>query len=99
MGRCSSVRMIASMYEFCGRIESSHLLPRLGVADDALDQGKAPPQPVFQRIDRVMHGADRKRRIDPAMKIDDLAVAGLAHAHVVHFAETGNLGGERRERL
>ena len=69
------------------------------MADDALDHRKAPPQPALQRIHHVVHGADRKRRIDLAVKIDDLAVAGLAHAHVVDFADRGDFGGERRERL
>ena len=33
------------------------------------------------------------------MEVDNLAVGGLAHAHVVHLAEPGDLRGERGERI
>ena len=69
------------------------------MADDAGDAGKAAAQPALDGIDESMHRADRQRRIDAAMEIHDLAVGGLAHAHVVHLAEAGQDGGQRRERL
>src|SRR5208337_656236 len=75
------------------------LSPRLGMADDARDTGKAAAQPALHRIHEVVDGADRQRRIDATMEIDDLAVGGLAHAHVVHLAETGDPGGERGKRF
>ena len=53
------------------------LAPRLGVADDTLDDRKALAQPVFERVDQVMHCADRQRRIDAAMEINDLAIDGF----------------------
>ena len=61
--------------------------------------GKAPAQPALERVDQVVHRADRERRIDAAVKIDDLAVGGLAHAHVVDLAEVGDFRGERQERV
>ena len=63
------------------------LSPRLGVADDALDGRESAGAAALERVHQIVHRADRKRRIDAAVKIDDLAVGGLAHAHVVHFAE------------
>ncbi len=33
------------------------------------------------------------------MEIDDLAVAGLPDAHIVHLAHAGDFGGERCQRL
>ena len=39
-----------------------------------------------------------ERRIDPAMEIDDLALVGLAHPHVVDVADHAALGGDFGER-
>jgi len=44
----------------------------------------------YDRIDHIMHGADRERRIGSAMEIDDLTVRGLAHAHVRAPRRGGN---------
>ena len=33
------------------------------------------------------------------MKIDDLAVDRFAHPNVVHVAQSGNAGGQRRQRF
>ena len=71
--------------------------PRFGVADDAPDGRKTVAQTAFNGVDEFMRGAHRDRRIEPAMEIDDLAVGGLAHAHVVHLAAVGESRGERRE--
>src|SRR6267142_910662 len=59
---------------------------RLGVADHALDVRKEPAQAVLEIVDHLVRLADADRRIDVAVEIDDLAVAGLAHAHVVNVA-------------
>ena len=52
-----------------------------------------PAQAAFDRIDQIVHRAHRQRRVDAAVKIDDLAVGGFAHAHVVDFVEAGMRGG------
>ena len=44
-----------------------------------------------------MHRTDRKRRIDDAVKIDDLSGGGFPHSHVVDLAERRELCGEQRE--
>src|SRR6185312_12623729 len=64
---------------------------RLGVTDDALDLRRAQLQRALQRVDRLMHGADRELRLDAAVEIHDFAVLGLAHAHVVHVADDAAL--------
>ncbi len=61
--------------------------PRFRVTDDAGDAGKAPAQVLLDTVNQVMHVADRKDRINPAVKIDDLAVGGFAHAHIMDFVK------------
>jgi hypothetical protein len=46
------------------------------VADRALDGREAQPKCALHLIHLVVHVGDLERRIDEAMKIDDLAVAG-----------------------
>ena len=64
------------------------------MADDAGDAGKAPSQPPLGGVNQVMHRADRQGRVDAAMKIDNFAIAGFAHADVVHFSEPGDVRGK-----
>src|SRR5262249_47194153 len=72
---------------------------RLGVADRTLDRGKAPPQRALDLVDLVMYLGDREGGVDQAMEIDDLAVVGLAHPHVVHLADEVDLGRDPAQRL
>jgi hypothetical protein len=76
--------------ESCGRKVSSS---RLGVAYDALNGGEAQAQAVFDTVYQVVHRAHGERRIDAAVKIDDLAVRSLSHAHVMNFAEARDARG------
>src|SRR3569833_4195323 len=71
---------------------------RLGMAVDALDLRRTSLQRALQRIDAVMDVVDGKLRIDAAVEVDDLAVLGLAHAHVVHVADAAAIGGEFAQR-
>src|SRR6202008_3588367 len=57
---------------------------RLRVADHPLDRRPQPPQPALDLVDLLVHLFDRECGIDPAVEVDDLAVHGLAHAHVMH---------------
>src|SRR5690349_951777 len=74
------------------------LAHRLGVADDALDLWRAQLQRALERIDGVVHLMDAELRIDAAMKIDDLAVRGLADAYIVHIADDTAFGRQFAER-
>src|SRR5205823_11160266 len=56
---------------------------RLRVADHALDRGKAQAQCALHFVDLVVDVRDFEQRIDEAVEIDDLAVLGRTHAHVV----------------
>ena len=49
-------------------------------------------------VDQIVHGTDRERRLDVAMEIDDLALGGFAHPHIVDFAKTVRACGERGKR-
>jgi len=73
-------------------------LPRLRVADHALDRGEAPAQAALDAVDPLMHRVDAHAGIDVAVEVDDLAVARLAHAHVVNVAQRAVLGRERDKR-
>ena len=73
--------------------------PRLGVADDPRNGRKAPAQSALDAVDQIVRRAHRQGRIDPAMKVHDLAVGGFTHPHVVHFAEFGGRGRECRRIL
>jgi hypothetical protein len=39
----------------------------------------------------LVHFGYRDGRIDQTMEVDDLAVVGLTHAHVMHVADARNL--------
>jgi hypothetical protein len=69
------------------------------VADRALDRREAQPERPLHLVHLVVHVRDLERRIDQAMKIDDLAVAGRAHAHVVDRADEINLCRDLGQRL
>lgn len=69
------------------------------MADHALNCRKLPAQPALEGIDEIVHRADRKRRIDVAVKIHDFTGSGFPHSHVVNLAERWELRRERREEL
>ena len=69
------------------------------MADHALNGWKMPAQPALEGIHRVMHRADRQRRIDVAVKIDDFTGGGFSHAHVVNLAERRERRRQRGELL
>jgi hypothetical protein len=57
------------------------------VPDHPLDRGEALAERPLHLVDLLVHVGHPERGIDQAMEIDDLAVIGLAHAHVVHLSE------------
>ena len=69
--------------------------PRFRMTDDALNLRKLAAKPAFKGIDRVVHGADRQRRIDMTMKIDDFARGSFPNPHVMNLAEDGEIGRQR----
>src|ERR1051325_5232618 len=71
---------------------------RLGVADHALDRGESPPQAALDLVDPLVRPVDPHGRIDVAVEVADLALARLAHAHVVDVAQRLAIGGKGRER-
>src|ERR1700691_1447019 len=66
-----------------------------GVADNAGDGGKPPPQTAFSGIDQSVHCTDRQGGIDLAMEINDLPICRFANADIMHLAQTGDFGGKR----
>src|SRR5262249_43197181 len=72
--------------------------PRLGVADHALDLGKARPQAALDVVDQLVHLADPDRRVEVAVEVDDLAVLGFAHAYVMDVTQAAAPGGELGQR-
>src|SRR5665647_2238691 len=80
---------------YAQKCNSAH---RFGVSDDAFDRRRSDPQGPLQRIDLLMHGLNAEVGIDAAMEIDDLALCGLAHAHVVDVANNTSFRGEFRQR-
>ena len=62
-------------------------------------EGKRRAQPALQRVDRVMPAPTESAGSTWQWKLTISPSRGLAHAHVVHLADRGELGGERGERL
>src|ERR1700722_14539522 len=60
---------------------------------------KAPAQPTFDAVDKIVDRAHRQSRIDVAVKVHNLAIGCFAHAHIMHFAKRGASGRQRCERL
>ena len=50
---------------------------------------KAPAQPTFDAVDKIVDRAHRQSRIDVAVKVHNLAIGCFAHAHIMHFAKRG----------
>src|SRR6185437_7176204 len=73
-------------------------LPWLGVADHPLDLRELPAQAALEVVDLLMDLVDPHGGIDVAMEVDDLAIARLAHAHVVDIAQCAVFARKRRER-
>src|SRR3569832_222505 len=62
------------------------------MADDALDLRRAGLERALQRVDIVVDVVNRELGVAPAVEVDDLAVLGLAHAHVMHVANDAASG-------
>ena len=58
--------------------------------------GKACRDRALERIDGVVNGLDRRRRIDAAVEEDNHAAGGFAHADVVNVAQAPLRGGRLR---
>src|SRR6185437_136345 len=80
------------------RCASWNLPHRLGVADHALDRGRARAQGALQCIDFLVYLLDAEMRIDAAMEINDLAFVGFAYAHIMYRADGTAIGGEFGKR-
>src|ERR1700678_361924 len=68
--------------------------PWFGVADNARDGGKTPPQIAFSVIDQRVRRTNRQGGIDLAMEINNLSICRFANADIVHLAQTGDFGGK-----
>src|ERR1044072_2313307 len=63
---------------------------RLGMAAHALDGREFLAKRAFDVVDALMHVAHGELRVNAAMEVDNLAVRGLAHAHVVDLPDKCN---------
>src|SRR2546430_12883934 len=72
---------------------------RLGVADHPFDGRELLPQRAFEVVDFLVDGPDRQRRIDAAVKVDDLSLGSLAYAHVVDLSDESDIRRDGAELL
>ncbi len=63
------------------------------MADYPLNGGRPAAQFALHLINLLVDALHRQRRIDPAVKIDDLTVVGFAYPHVVDVANAKTLRG------
>ncbi len=64
------------------------------MADHPFDGGEAAPQRALELVDELVDVTDGAGGIDVAVEVHDLAVVGIANAHVVDVAQRA---GRRRE--
>src|SRR4029077_17972724 len=69
------------------------------MADDSLDGGEFAAQRALHLIDPFMYVLHGEHRVDAAMEIDDLALRGLAHPHIVNLPDEGDVPREGAEGL
>ena len=63
-----------------------------------LIEGERCLQGALERVDLFVHRLHAQCGIDAAVEIDDLAVVGLAHAHIMDVADDAALRCEFRQR-